>query len=106
MKKVILKSFLAGSNLLLLFQFTIAQTSPSGEKSSFVTAKNHTKITRNKVDKQGWRQLFNGKDLSGWKHVGKGDMVVEDGMIRGKGGMGLFILDKGKIWKLHIAGSL
>ena len=37
----------------------------------------------------GWRQLFNGKDLTGWKHVGGGSMFVEDGMIRGKGGMGL-----------------
>ena len=26
-----------------------------------------------------WRQLFNGKDLSGWKHVGNGYMTVEDG---------------------------
>ncbi|HKG67403.1 MAG TPA: hypothetical protein VKA92_00945, partial [Segetibacter sp.] len=75
MKKFIFKSLLVGSNLLLLFQFTIAQTSQSVEKSSFVTGKNQTKITRKKVDEQGWRPLFNGKDLSGWKHVGKGSMV-------------------------------
>jgi hypothetical protein len=37
----------------------------------------------------GWRQLFNGKDLTGWKHVGKGSMSVENGLIRGHGGMGL-----------------
>lgn len=37
----------------------------------------------------GWRQLFNGKDLTGWKHVGQGSMSVEDGLIRGHGGMGL-----------------
>jgi len=36
-----------------------------------------------------WRQLFNGKDLTGWKHVGPGSMSVEDGMVRGHGGMGL-----------------
>lgn len=36
-----------------------------------------------------WRQLFNGKDLTGWKHVGPGSMSVEDGLIRGHGGMGL-----------------
>ncbi|HEY5511327.1 MAG TPA: hypothetical protein VIK10_09900 [Prolixibacteraceae bacterium] len=29
--------------------------------------------------KTGWRQLFNGKDLTGWKHVGPGSMSVEDG---------------------------
>jgi hypothetical protein len=38
---------------------------------------------------QDWRQLFNGKDLTGWKHVGPGSMSVEDGLIRGHGGMGL-----------------
>jgi Domain of Unknown Function (DUF1080). len=42
-----------------------------------------------KDGKTEWRQLFNGKDLTGWKHVGPGDMVVEDGLIHGKGGMGL-----------------
>jgi len=36
-----------------------------------------------------WRQLFNGKDLTGWKHAGPGFMSVEDGLIRGNGGMGL-----------------
>jgi len=29
-----------------------------------------------------WQQLFNGKDLSGWKHVGPGEMTVENGLIR------------------------
>jgi hypothetical protein len=36
-----------------------------------------------------WKQLFDGKDLVGWKHVGPGQMVVEDGLIHTKGGMGL-----------------
>jgi hypothetical protein len=40
-------------------------------------------------DTTGWRPLFNGKDLTGWKHAGPGYMTVEDGMIRGHGGMGL-----------------
>lgn len=38
---------------------------------------------------QGWRPLFNGKDLTGWKHVGPGNMTVENGLIRTHGGMGL-----------------
>lgn len=38
---------------------------------------------------QEWKQLFNGKDLTGWKHVGPGEMRVEDGLIRTHGGMGL-----------------
>jgi hypothetical protein len=37
----------------------------------------------------GWKQLFNGKDLSGWKHVGPGSFVVEHGMLKSQGGMGL-----------------
>lgn len=40
-------------------------------------------------DKPEWRQLFNGKDLTGWKHAGPGFMSVEDGLLRGNGGMGL-----------------
>ena len=37
----------------------------------------------------GWTQLFNGKDLTGWKHVGPGGDTVEDGLIKTHGGMGL-----------------
>ncbi len=36
-----------------------------------------------------WIPLFNGKDLSGWTHVGNGYMTVEDGIIQTHGGMGL-----------------
>jgi hypothetical protein len=39
--------------------------------------------------RQDWKPLFNGKDLSGWKHVGPGEFVVEDGMLKTVGGMGL-----------------
>jgi hypothetical protein len=39
--------------------------------------------------KSEWRQLFNGKDLTGWKHAGPGDQYVEDGLIKSHGGMGL-----------------
>jgi len=41
--------------------------------------------------KDGWRQLFNGKDLTGWKQVGPGSHYVEDGLIKSKGGMGLLV---------------
>ena len=34
-----------------------------------------------------WRQVFNGKDLTGWKHVGPGNMTVEDGVIQSHGGI-------------------
>lgn len=44
-----------------------------------------------------WQQLFNGKDLTGWKHVGPGGDTVEDGLIRTKGGMGLLYWTEGKL---------
>jgi hypothetical protein len=36
-----------------------------------------------------WRQLFNGKDLSGWEQVGPGKFVVENGQLKTEGGMGM-----------------
>ena len=40
-------------------------------------------------DKAGWRPLFDGHSLDGWEHVGPGRLVVQDGMLRTEGGMGL-----------------
>ncbi len=37
----------------------------------------------------GELQLFNGKDLAGWEMVGPGRFLLEDGMLRTEGGMGL-----------------
>ena len=36
-----------------------------------------------------WRPLFNGKDLDGWQHVGPGRFVIENGVLKTEGGMGL-----------------
>ena len=44
-----------------------------------------------------WKPLFNGKDLTGWKHVGPGSMTVEDGLIRTHGGMGLLYWTGGRV---------
>ena len=44
-----------------------------------------------------WKQLFDGKDLTGWKHVGPGYMTVEDGLIETHGGMGLLYWTGGKL---------
>jgi hypothetical protein len=44
-----------------------------------------------------WKQLFDGKDLTGWKHVGPGSMTVEDGLIQTHGGMGLLYWTGGKL---------
>ena len=45
----------------------------------------------------GWKQLFNGKDLTGWQHVGPGGATVDSGLIRTHGGMGLLYWTGGKI---------
>lgn len=38
-------------------------------------------------------QLFNGTDLTGWRHVGRGEFTVEDGSLKTVGGMGLLVYD-------------
>ena len=41
--------------------------------------------------------LFNGKNLDGWEHVGPGAFVVEDGMLKSEGGMGLLWYSREKL---------
>lgn len=36
-----------------------------------------------------WRPLFNGKDLDGWRQAGPGQFVIENGVLKTQGGMGL-----------------
>lgn len=36
-----------------------------------------------------WRPLFDGKSLDGWSHVGPGRFLLENGMLKTEGGMGL-----------------
>jgi hypothetical protein len=43
-----------------------------------------------------WRSLFDGKGLEGWEHVGAGKMVLENGLLRTEGGMGLLWYTKEK----------
>jgi hypothetical protein len=45
----------------------------------------------------GWIPLFNGKNLDGWKHVGPGNMTVENGLIQTHGGMGLLYWTAGPV---------
>lgn len=56
--------------------------------STSIAVLNATKA-KTTSSQHNWRQLFNGKNLIGWQHVGKGSMVVENGLIHGMGGMGL-----------------
>src|SRR5271165_1590591 len=50
-----------------------------------------------KGDPNQWQQVFDGKDLTGWKHVGPGHMTVDDGLIHTHGGMGLLYWTAGPI---------
>src|SRR5260370_5966104 len=52
--------------------------------------------------RDAWKPLFNGKDLTGWKHVGPGSMTVEDGLIQTHGGMGLLYWTGGKLGDCRI----
>jgi hypothetical protein len=51
---------------------------------------------------EAWKQLFNGKDLTGWAHVGAGEMTVDDGLIQTHGGMGLLYWTGGKLGNCRI----
>ena len=59
----------------------------------FTTASSRAQLK----DVSQWKQLFNGKDLSGWNHVGGGSRFVEDGLLASKGGMGLLYWTGGKL---------
>jgi len=37
----------------------------------------------------GWKQLWNHKDFTEWEHVGPGKFVIENGLLKSEGGMGL-----------------
>jgi len=53
--------------------------------------------TASRAQSGDWKQLFDGKDLTGWKHVGPGEMTVENGLMQTHGGMGLLYWTGGKL---------
>jgi hypothetical protein len=56
-----------------------------------------------KSDEQGWVQLFNGKDLSGWKtHPDdKAKWEVKNGVLTGSGGVGHLYSERGDYENFH-----
>ena len=48
-------------------------------------------LTLGTIQAQEWQQLFNGKDLAGWEQIGPGEFVVEDGLLKTVGGMGMIL---------------
>jgi hypothetical protein len=71
------KALLAGIAALLVI--------PLGSRSSL----GGLTRPRNPESDQDWKQLYNGRDLAGWEHVGPGRFFVEDGLMRTEGHMGL-----------------
>lgn len=74
------------------FLFVLGSLTASGQVYSAgkaTSSKSTASSKRSSPAQGGWKKLFNGSDLSGWRHVGKGSMSVDNGQIRGHGGMGL-----------------
>ena len=42
-----------------------------------------------RAQRNSWKQLFNGKDMNGWEHVGPGGFTIENDLLKPHGGMGL-----------------
>jgi hypothetical protein len=59
-------------------------------------------LARPQAKENEWKPLFNGIDLTGWKHVGTGGDKVEDGLIKTYGGMGLLYWGGGKVGNCRI----
>ena len=49
-----------------------------------------------------WTPLFNGRDLTGWEHVGPGRFVVENGLLKTEGGMGLLWFEPRKLGQCRL----
>ena len=45
----------------------------------------------------GWQPIFDGRSLNGWEHVGPGQFVLENGLLKTQGGMGLLWFTPRKI---------
>jgi hypothetical protein len=41
------------------------------------------------AQEESWRSLFDGDSLTGWQQVGPGEFVIEQGLLKSQGGMGL-----------------
>jgi hypothetical protein len=59
-------------------------------------------FTMNTVAAVSSQSLFNGQNLSGWEHVGDGNFVVESGLLKTQGGMGLLWYTKKKMGNVTI----
>jgi hypothetical protein len=63
-------------------------------KMAFPATTSATLSTEPNLPLDGWQQLFNGKDLTGWEHVGKGKFIIDHGLLRSDGNMGVLWYNK------------
>jgi hypothetical protein len=49
-----------------------------------------------RMDDKQWIELFNGKDITGWRQAGPGNFTVEDGALVTHGGMGMLWYEQRK----------
>lgn len=54
------------------------------------------------VSAQEWTPLFNNTDTEGWQHVGDGNFIVEEGILKSQGGMGLLWFTEQKFSDIKI----
>ena len=80
-------SVLAGIALMLAFGST--ERTKGTETMNLLALILITLSTVVEADDVSWKPLFNGRNLDGWEHVGPGAFVVENGMLKTQGGMGL-----------------
>jgi hypothetical protein len=63
----------------------------------FMVGSNAVQAKQKDKKKDGrWIELFNGKDMTGWRMAGKGNFTVEDGALVTHGGMGLLYYEARK----------
>ncbi|MDF2940662.1 MAG: hypothetical protein K0R66_1304 [Gammaproteobacteria bacterium] len=62
--------------------------------AAFSATTSATLSTEPNLPLDGWQQLFNGKDLTGWQHVGKGKFIIDHGYLRSDGNMGVLWYNK------------
>jgi hypothetical protein len=81
--------------------------------SQIVTAATTQLPNEPSLPEQGWQMLFDGDDLAGWQHVGKGQFLHYDHMLQSDGNMGVLWYSKQKfgncvirvIYKVNDPGS-
>ena len=84
-------------SLLSIFTFLLLSCGGSKSGSSEMSSSQPAQ-----ADTGQWQELFNGKDLTGWKHVGPGGDTVFNSQIQTQGGMGLLYWAGGKVGNCQI----